>query len=166
MLRRMVALAEKKDALLQSIGRFFTDRLKLQKRAKGNYWFNDNGFAKLLFFVDSARFMDCFYVSAGIYYNNLAIDGKKKDPKKVPIHFDWHLGANIGHVYQRKPTLVEYDISEVELNDILGKIQDVVVPFTDDWRSKEYLKTYPDIIKSPWQKRLSRDTLRKFADTL
>lgn len=149
-----------KEELFNAISRLFQDRLGLQR--KGKYWFDDNGFAKLLFYVEPARFMDCFYINVGVYYTTLRGPGGKK----VPTFHDWHLGANIGYIYQNKPTLVHYSISEEELNGIFGKIRDVVIPFTDNWRSKAYVKTHPDILKSPWQDRLSKETLFNFADSL
>lgn len=147
-----------KDELLNSISRFFQDRLGLQR--KGKYWFEDNGFAKLLFYVERARITDCCYINVGVYYNTL----HGADSEKVPTFHNWHLGADIGYIYQNKPTLVYFSISDEELNVIFAKIQDVVIPFTDNWRNKAYLKTYP--VESPWQTRLSKETLFKFADSL
>lgn len=148
-----------KSELRAPIGSFFRDEMKLQK--KGNYWANDNGFAKLLFWVESARFMDCFYINVGIYYNDLGATGSKK----IPTFHNWHLGADIGYIFQNAPTLVGYSISNEALNGIFGMIRDVVTPFAENWRSKEYLRSCPDIINSPWQKRLSKETLRNFIDT-
>ncbi len=149
-----------KSELRALIGSFFKDKMKLQE--KGNYWANDNGFAKLLIYVEPARFMDGFYINVGIHYNQLAA----ADSKKIPTIHDWHLKANIGYIFQNTPTLVGYSISNEALDVIFGKIRDVVIPFAENWRTKKYLSTYPDIIKSPWQKRLSKETLRNFIDTL
>ena len=149
-----------KEELLKTIGSFFQDRIKLEK--KGKYWYNDNGLAKLLFYVESARFMDCLYISVGIYYNNFY----DADSKKIPNFHDWHFKANIGYIYQNMPTLLHYNISEEGLNDIFDKIQDTVIPFAEKYRRKDYLKTHPDIWESPWQKRVSKDSLFNFADSL
>lgn len=149
-----------KNELRALIDSFFKDEMKLQE--KGNNWANDNGFAKLLFNVESARFMDCFYINVGIYYNDLGATHSKK----IPTFHNWHLGADIGYILKNAPVLVDYCINNEALNVVFGKIRDIVIPFAEKWRTKEYLRTYPDIIKSPWQKRLSKETLRNFIDTL
>ncbi len=149
-----------KEELRAAIDTFFQDRLKLHK--KGKYWYNDNGFAKLLFYLEPARFMDCFYINVGIYYNNL--DGVSS--KSLPNFHDWHFNADIGYIYRNTPILVSYDINEEELNAIFEIIKNVVIPFADNYRNKDFLKTHPDIWDSPWQKRLSKERLFGFADSL
>jgi hypothetical protein len=149
-----------KQELITVIGIFFQDRIKLQK--KGKYWYNDNGLAKLLFYLESARFMDGIYINVGIYYNNL--DGASS--KSLPNFHDWHFNADIGYIFRNTPILVSYDINEGELNYIFEKIKNVVIPFADNYRNKDFLKTHPDIWESPWQKRVSKERLFGFADFL
>ena len=105
--------------------------------------------------------MEGFYIRVGIHYNDLSAAA---DIRKFPTIHDWHLAANIGYIIQNRPILVDYDISNEALNEIFGKIRDIVVPFGEKWRSKEYLRSYPD--QSPWQQRLSKETLTNFIDTL
>jgi len=149
-----------KEELIKTISSFFQDRIKLQK--KGKYWYNDNGLAKLLFYVESARFMDGLYINVGIFYNTF--DDASRN--KIPNFHDWHFKADIGYIYQNIPTLVKYDINDEDLNYIFDKIQNIVIPYVDSYRNKDYLKTHPDIWKSPWQQRLPKDEFFAFADSL
>lgn len=149
-----------KEELLNTIGGFFQDRIKLQK--KGKYWHNDNGLAKLLFQIEPARFMSGVYINVGIYYNSFY----NANDKKMPNFHDWHLSADIGYIFQKIPVLVSYDISEEDLNKIFTSIQNAVIPYVENWRNKDFLKTHPDILKSPWQKRVSKESLFAFADSL
>lgn len=150
-----------KDELFAAIGDFLENELGLSKKGK-RYWFHRNDLATMWFYIETPRFMDGYFINVGVFYDALRVDGVNK----ASTFHEWHLGADIGYIVNMKPVLVSKDISNEDLRRIFDTIKGVVVPYVDKWRTVAFLKTRPDIVKSPWQKRLSRETLARFTKSL
>lgn len=150
-----------KDELFASVGGFLENELGFRKKGK-RYWFHRNDIATIWFYIETARFMDCYFINVGVFYESLRVDGVEK----VSTFHDWHLGADIGYFVNMMPVLVSKNIGGEDLRRILDMTRDVVVPHVEKWRTVAFLKTRPDIVHSPWQKRLSRETLARFAKSL
>lgn len=149
-----------KEQIVNEIDIAFKERTPLIK--KGKYWYQDDGVSKLLFYVEPARYMDGVYINVGIYYNNL--DDTKS--KAIPNFHNWHLNANIGYIYQNIPIVIPFNCSDLELKTFFDIIINQVIPYVNKWRDKGFLKTYPNIWDSPWQKKISKDRLNEYIATL
>ncbi len=151
-----------REILITKINIFLKEKFSMKKSSR--FWYNDDGFSKLLFEFQSASFTKGFFINVGVFYNDFHL---KETPKGVPKSYDWHLFLRIDSLCKELPYVIEYDLcNEDMLNKIFHCIETKVIPFVKPYREAHYLKNNLNFLNDGWDSAMPDDKFREFLSEL